>query len=491
MMGLSHAPMTRLRLLASALLAPVILAAQDSDLAEKMFRSGERAYAGKAYGEAFETWNQLIKAAPGGDFAAMALLRMARHQWEVDKKPEAALPILDRVKSEHLKDGFAAEAMLQRGTLLATLARKPADLREPIAEFNRVLDLYPDHPAVAETRYQLGLAWRDQGSPRKALVQFVEACRQDPSGPIAPKSLLLAAECLDQTGDLNGCLRLLQRIRNLAPQSPEAVEAAWRINLRVKHRIFRPTPRNEGPWPAGKVKWLKTPTLMAQNAEGEIFLYQDDLGQAFLLRHGELSPVGAKVPGVKAMFVAPSGVPWLAQPKASLHRDEALGALSIATVSAPSGMFMDRWGTVWISDAKNPQLTLLASDGQARTVPSPALNALAPLPEGAMAASDANRTLLILDASGQPKAQVPYGKDMPASFRYVLALASDPTGNVAGLVEGGDFDGVVVWGPDGAVLRYATYRALGISGKFRSLVFDREGGLILADRSNDLLIRLN
>jgi TolA-binding protein len=488
--------MLRLRASAPALLTPLlalrlVAAHQEPDLADKMFRSGERAYAAKAYGEAFETWNQLVKAAPGTEASAQALLRMARHHWEVERKAEPALALLERVKAEHLKDGWAAEAMLQRGVILASQARKPSDLREPIAEFNRVLDLYPDHGAIAEVHFQLGLAWRDQGQPRKALAHFVESCRQDPTGPAAPRALLQAGECLDEAGDLQGCLRLLQQVRNLAPESPEAQEAGWRINLRVKHRVFRPTPRSEGPWPAGRVKWLKTPILMAQNPAGELVLYQDDLNQAFLLRGGDLQPLGAKVPGIKAMFIGPGGVPWLAQPKVAVHREEGASPLPIPGVSSPSGMFMDRWGTVWLADAKNPQLTLLAQDGSSRTVPSPALNALAPLRDGAIAASDANRTLLILDPAGQPRAQIPYGKDMPASFRYVLALAADPTGNVAGLVEGGDFDGVVVWGPDGAVLRYATYRALGISGKFRSLAFDREGGLILADRSNDLLIRLN
>lgn len=478
-------------LLASALAAALAAPAQESDLAEKMFRSGERAYAAKAYGEAFETWNQLVKAAPGTEASALALLRMARHHWEVEHKPEAALALLERVKTEHLKDGWAAEAMLQRGIILASQARKPADLRESIAEFNRVLDLYPDHPSVADVHFHLGLAWQDQAQPRKALAHFVEACRQDPTGPTAPRALLQAGECLDQLGDLPGCLRLLQRVRNLAPESPEAQEAGWRINARVKHRVFRPTLRSEGPWPSGKTKWLKTPILMAQNPAGELVLYQDDLGQAFLLRGSELLPVGAKVPGIKAMFIGPGGTPWLAQPKVGVHREEGAAPLPIPGVAAPSGMFMDRWGTVWLADAKNPQLTLLGSDGSGRTVPSPSLNALAPLRDGAIAASDANRTLLVLDPAGQPKAQIPYGKDLPASFRYVLALATDPTGNVAGLVEGGDFDGVVVWGPDGSVLRYATFRALGISGKFRSLAFDREGGLILADRSNDVLIRLN
>ena len=109
---------------------------------------------------------------------------------------------------------------------------------------------------------------------------------------------------------------------------------------------------------------------------------------------------------------------------------------------------------------------------------------------GAVLASDANRSLLFLDAAGQPRITVPYGKELPAPFKYVLALCSDPLGHVAAIVDG-DFEGVVVWGPDGALLRSATFKALGLNGKFRAVALDRQGGLILADRSNDVLIRLN
>jgi hypothetical protein len=63
---------------------------------------------------------------------------------------------------------------------------------------------------------------------------------------------------------------------------------------------------------------------------------------------------------------------------------------------------------------------------------------------------------------------------------------------VAALVDGGDFgEGVVVYGPDGSVLRQATLKALGISGRITSLAMDRGGGIILCDRRNDLLFRLN
>jgi len=124
---------------------------------------------------------------------------------------------------------------------------------------------------------------------------------------------------------------------------------------------------------------------------------------------------------------------------------------------------------------------------------SPTANALAPLPTGGVViAADADRKLLFLDVDGQPRSVVPYGKDLPAAFRTVTALAADGAGQVAALVDGGDFgEGVVILGPDGALLRQATFKALGISGRFTSLALDRAGGLILCDRRNDLLIRLN
>lgn len=478
-----------MRLLPMILLLSAGLSAQDGDVVERLFRSGERAYAEKAFADALETWGQLLKQDPRSPFAAQALYRMARHQAEA-RNPQAALALLERLKADHLGSPWAAEGMLLRGTLLAQAARRPQELREAMAEFNRVLDLFPDHPAAAEVNHQLGLAWRDQGQPGRALAAFLEAVRLNPNAPVAQKARLQAAEILDLGGDLAGCLKLLQRIRSTAPGSPEAREAEWRIAVRVKQRISKPPLRSEGPWPGGRSKWLKTPTLLATGPGGELFIYQDDLDQAFELRSGVLSPAGPQAKGAKAMAVGPGGLPWLVLPKQPVQRTE--GGLGTTGPAAPGGAFVDRWGSLWLSDAKAPALTILASDGSTRAVPSPAAVALAPTPGGgAVLASDANRNLHILNAQGQPQLTIPYGKDLPGPFRYVLALASDPVGHFAAIVDGGDFEGVVLWGPDGQVLRSATFKALGISGKFRAIALDRQGGILLADRSNDLLVRLD
>jgi hypothetical protein len=179
--------------------------------------------------------------------------------------------------------------------------------------------------------------------------------------------------------------------------------------------------------------------------------------------------------------------------KNGLVREDATAIQPLGALSAISGAALDRWGALWVADAKTPALTLFTADGGSRTMASPTANALAPLATGGVViAADADRKLLFLDADGQPRIVVPYGKDLPAAFRSVTALATDGAGQVAALVDGGDYgEGVVIFGPDGAVLRHAAFKALGISGRITSLALDHSGGLILCDRRNDLLIRLN
>lgn len=465
------------------------LAAQDADLPERLFRSGERAYATRAYPEAVEDWNQLVQQAPRSPFAARALLNLARYQVEVAHQPEAALPLLERIKREHLKSPWAAEAMLLRGQLLAARCRGPLELKEAQAEFNRVVDLFPDHPAVQQARFELGQGFRLLGQWGRALQDYIEAMRLDPASAVARQAQLQAAETLDLMGDTTGCLRMLQALRDHFPDSAESRQAEWRIQVRVKLRLQKPALRSLGPWPDGKQKWLKTPTLLATGPGGELYLYQDDLDQAALLKDGLLTPAGPPVKAAKAMVATAAGQLWLVTRQGVAKDGPA--APGSAGFQAPSGAAQDGWGNLWVSDAKAQGIEIIPPEGPSRTIPVADAVDLAALPTGGVvAASDASRTLLFLDAQGQTRITVPYGKDLPASFKHVVALASDPLGHVAALVDGA-FEGVAVWGPDGALLRSASFKTLGLSGKFRAIALDRQGGLILADRSNDLLIRLD
>lgn len=465
--------------------------AQDVDLPERLFGSGERAYAAKSFPEALETWKQLLQLAPRSPQAAWALLRMAHHVAAVEHRPEAALSLLDQLRKDHLGSPAAPEGLLLRGKLLAQGARRPQDLREAMAEFNRVADLFPKSPEALVAKTQLGQAFLDQDQPTKALPLFLEPVQADPTDPKAAAGFFGAATALERIGEVHAALLLFQKLRELHPKSPEAQEAQWRTAVLVRHRLQRAPLKSQGTWPQGRSRWLKTPTLLAMGAQGELFIYQDGLDLVSRLAAGHLETSGPSGKNAKALVLGSGGPPPLLIPKIGVvHADGT--TLALPNLVQPSGGFLDRWGTLWIGDAKSPSLTLVSAEGQTRSLAAPAATALAPLPSGgAVVAADANRALLFLDATGATRQSVPYGKDLPASFKSVIAMTSDPLGHVAALVEGGDFEGVVVWGPDGALLRRATYKELGISGRFRAIALDRQGGLILADRTNDLLIRID
>jgi TolA-binding protein len=473
---------------------PVLAQTQppDGDLAERLYRSGERAYAAKAYKEALDTWAQLLQTTPQSEFAPVVLLRLARHQVEIEHKPDAAMPYLDRLRTDYIKSPEAAEGLLLRGVLLKRQARRPAELKDAMAEFNRVIDLFPNDPACAEACLHLGQAWRDQGQWGRALQQFIDAFRLHSGSAVAPRAMLEAAETLDLLDDLPGCLRMLQRLRTESPQAPEAQEAAWRMAVRVKQRLQKPPLRNEGPWPAGRTKWLKTPTLLSFAPDGDLLIFQKDLDHAFRIHGGELLQQGPSAPGALVMLTDAVGAVWILS-KNGLIREDPATLQPLGALGAISGAALDHWGDLWVADTRTPAITIFNREGESRSLASPTVNALAPLPTGGVIiASDADRKLLYLDAGGQPRIIVPYGKDLPGPYRKVLALASDGAGQVAALVDGGDFgQGVVIFGPDGTVLRQATFKTLGINGNITSLVLDRSGGVVLCDRRNDLLIRLN
>lgn len=480
------------RLFLALALVPA-LAAQDGDLPERLFRSGDRAYAVRAYPEAIETWNQLIQQAPASPFAAQAMMNLARYYADTERRPEAALPLLERIKRDHLGNSLAAEAMLLRGQILGAGARGPEQLKEVLAEYHRVVDLFPGHPSAQQARFELAGCYLRLGQWGRALQNGLEAVRLDPEAPAARGALLQAAGTLDLMGDTTGCLRMLQSVRDRYPGSKEAEAARVRIQVLVKARLQKSPLRAQGPWPEGRSKWLKAPTLLAEGADGALYIYQEDLGRASALRDGQLVPAGPAAKAARAMVVTASGQPWLVNGRQGVVKDDApaQGAPPAPLFQAPTAAALDGWGNLWLADAKVPYLQVAPPEGPPRTVPLAGIVALAPLPTGGMAAaSDAQRSLLYLDAQGAAQVSVPYGRDLPAPFKTVVALAADGMGQVAALVEGG-FEGVVVWGPDGELLASSTFKALGLVGKFRGLAMDRRGGLILSDRANDQLVRVD
>lgn len=463
---------------------------QSGDLAERLYRSGERAYAAKSYQEAMDTWTQLVQTAPKSDYTPQALLQMARYQAGIAHKPEAALALLDKLKADYLASRWAAPGLLLRGRILAAKAKGPGDLTEAVAEFNRVLDLFPASGAAPQALLELGKAALATGDPNRALGFFTEAYRAHPDAAVAPAAMLEAAQAMDARGDLEGALRLLERVKLAAPDTEAAKEATWRITALVRLRLLKPGFKVEGGWPKGQVKWLHTPTLLAMNDDGPVFVYQKDLGQLFTIEGTTAKPMDLLASSPVSILAGAGHQPWLLTEDALVKPGAA--PLPLNGLTHVKGAALDRWGRLWIADSKTPGFTVLAPGAPASTVTGTPLDALVATRDGMAGATDEGRKVILFDANGKVRKELPYGLGLGAPYRECVALAADPLGDIAVLTAGGDFgEGVAVYGPDGAILRQARFKDLGLSGHFVSLLIDRAGGILLADRRNDTLIRLD
>ena len=473
-----------------AFAATLAIQAQDADLAERLYRSGERAYAAKAYQEALDTWTQLAQTAPKSDYTPQALLQMAQYQAQVARQPDKAMPLLDRLKADYLATRWAAPALLLRGQLLAAKAKGPEDLREAIAEFNRVLDLFPASAAAPQALLELGRAALASGDANRALGFLTEAYRAHPDAEVAPAAMLEAAQAMDARGDLEGALRLLERVKLAAPDSPEAKEAAWRLTALVRLRLLKPPLKLDGPWPKGQVKWLHTPTVLTLGADGQALVYQKDLGGAFAIAGTEAKPLPLLGADAVAFVAGAEGQPWLLTEE-GLVKPNA-GPTPTMGLTHLRGAVLDRWGRLWAADSRTPGLMILSPDGKANALQGLPLDGLVATRDGMAGASDQGRKLLLLSADGKVRKEIPYGFGLGAPYKECVALAADPLGDLAVLTSGGDFgEGVAVYGPDGTLLRQARFTDLGLSGRFVSCFIDRSGGVVLADRRNDTLIRLD
>ena len=477
--------------IALALASALPALAQNSDLAERLFRSGERAFAAKSYQEAMDTWGQLVQTAPKSDYTPEALLRMAQYQAGIAGKPEAALPLLDKLKSDYLASRWAAPGLLLRGQILAAKAKGPGDLKEAVAEFNRVLDLFPASAAAPRALLELGRAALASGDPNRALGYLTEAYRAHPDAAVAPAAMLEAAQAMDARGDLEGALRLLERVKLAAPESDAAKEASWRITALANLRLIRTGFKVEGAWPKGQAKWLHTPTLLAMDDKGQVLIYQKDLSQVFVVDGVTAKPIGLSGSDAVAILRGTGGQPWLLT-EGGLTLPSAAPA-PLAGLTHIKGAALDRWGRIWIGDSRTPGLTLQTPGTAApTTLPGTPLDALVGTRDGMAGATDLGHKVIYFDANGRTRKEIPYGLGLGAPYRECLALAADPLGDIAVLTSGGEFgEGVAVYGPDGALLRQTRFKDLGLTGHFVSLILDRSGGVILADRRNDTLIRLD
>lgn len=167
-----------------------------------------------------------------------ALLRIGQHLEDVEGDLARAAEAYDQVTKRFPQGDSAAGAYYRIGSMTATRASGTAELDDALAQFQRVVKLYPGSPWVAPSLVASANVLRRLGRLDAAIDSARRASLEFPGSPAAPEALYESGMGLATAGEPLLALEDFQRIRSRYPDSKAAARALDAIT--ALYRLSRP-----------------------------------------------------------------------------------------------------------------------------------------------------------------------------------------------------------------------------------------------------------
>ena len=264
---------------ATVLIAGSRVAAQPrpDDQARRLLEDGRSDLANGRARQGLDALQTIVTGFPNSAYADDALLEIGRYAEEVEKNPTKAREVYDQIAKRYPQSDAAPGAYLQMGRIAFTTAASQGAFDDALANFQRVIRLYPESPFVPNALVASASVFRRAGRFDSAIDAARRAVLDHPASEIAPEAQYELALSLVMAGDIPGGIEEFQRVRSAYPASPAATRA-----LNATTALFR---LHGGDRPV----FLKDP--------------------GFSLVAGDV------LKDVRALAVTPSGVTWIASNK--------------------------------------------------------------------------------------------------------------------------------------------------------------------------------
>ena len=224
-------------LLICAIPASALLAQSTSeDVARRTLDSGRGFARQGRYTEALRDFRTVAETHATSSVADDALLEIARYFFDIVGDVAETKKAVDSILKQYSTSNSAPDAMVLAGRLALAGGRQAADIEGALANFERVINVYPDADAVPDALLYAGEAYSYSGKHEDALVNLSRVTGGFPSSSAAASASLGAATALLALGDPMLALEELQQVRNRWPKSPQATTALARLTL--IHRLY-------------------------------------------------------------------------------------------------------------------------------------------------------------------------------------------------------------------------------------------------------------
>lgn len=216
--------------------APAAQQAANEEVARRQLESG-RAFARQGnYTEALKDFRAVAETHAATSVADDALLEIARYFLDVAGDSAQASAAVDSILRNYATSDSAPDAYVMGGRLALARSRQSADLDAALANFDRVIRLFPASDAVARSLQLSGETFYYAGRLDDALANLGRVTAEYPATQAAAEAYLAAGRVLVALGRPALAMEELQQVRNRWPDSEAAATALARITL--LHRLY-------------------------------------------------------------------------------------------------------------------------------------------------------------------------------------------------------------------------------------------------------------
>jgi len=208
----------------------------DEEIARRQLESGRSFARQRNYAEALKDFRAVAETHASSSVADNALLEIARYYLDIVGDAKEAGAAVDTILKKYATSDSAPDAYLMAGRLALARSRQSADLDTALANFDRVLRLFPGSDAVPRSLHLSGETLWYAGRYEDALANLGRVEVEYPANAAAADAYLTAGRVLVSLGDPLSAMEELQQVRNRWPNSPEAATALAHATL--VHRLY-------------------------------------------------------------------------------------------------------------------------------------------------------------------------------------------------------------------------------------------------------------
>jgi TolA-binding protein len=224
----------RVFVLASAVLAalPAALPAQaGGDIAKRTLESGLAFYRSGEYRQALQDFMTVINAHPDSEWVDEALLNVGKYYYEVEHNLDTSRQYLTKIMQEYAGSNSTPAAYYYLGYILFDAHRSVEEMRDGLANLERVVRLFPESQEADDALYQASIIHVALGEYGPALEKLQRLLLEFPESDLRERAQFEIGNCFMFMDNIVQAMVEFQRVRNYYPDSSAAQRALKRLTL--------------------------------------------------------------------------------------------------------------------------------------------------------------------------------------------------------------------------------------------------------------------